>query len=203
MLCMLGIVLAGKKITKRESKQASNAPQLCLGYSPLTSAIIVSPTIINMRDFVLWIAHYSPEKWLHNWIATGPNKSKKLTRRTSPAHTTHGAQVRINPTYVVFYSNFAAYILCRRYKPCEFLGLVWTDCWDNKSDYDITSPATSVYNDLMGQRTNTAKLNWLVYNVGSYRIIEHSLCDRAYVAWLEYRIGYLATLAPVGSMHRA
>ena len=24
-----------------------------------------------------------------------------------------------------------------------------------------------VYNDLMGQRTNTAKLNWLLYNVGS------------------------------------
>ena len=43
--------------------------------------------------------------------------------------------------YVVFHSNFAAYIACRRYKPCEFLGLVWTDCWGNKSYYDITSPA--------------------------------------------------------------
>ena len=39
--------------------------------------------------------------------------------------------------YVVFHSNFAAYIVCRRYKPCEFLGLVWTDCWGNKSDYDM------------------------------------------------------------------
>ena len=38
----------------------------------------------------------SPEKWLHNWIATYPNKSKKLTRLTSPSHTTHG-KVRINP----------------------------------------------------------------------------------------------------------
>ena len=38
----------------------------------------------------------SPEKWLHNWIATGPNKSKKHTRLTSPAHTTHG-KVRITP----------------------------------------------------------------------------------------------------------
>ena len=26
--------------------------------------------------------------------------------------------------------------------------------------------AIRVYNDLIGQRTNTAKLNWLVYNVG-------------------------------------
>ena len=39
---------------------------------------------------------YSPEKWLHNWIATGPNKSKKLTRLTSPAHSIHG-KVRIKP----------------------------------------------------------------------------------------------------------
>ena len=46
---------------------------------------------------------------------------------------------------VVFHSNFAAYIACRRYKPCEFLGLVWTDCWGNKSDYDITSPANRLY----------------------------------------------------------
>ena len=40
-----------------------------------------------------------------------------------------------------FLSNFAAYIVCRRYKPCEFLGFVWTDCWGNKSYYVITSPA--------------------------------------------------------------
>ena len=66
----------------------------------------------------------------------------------------------------------------------------------------IARSAVRVYNDLMGQRTNT-KLNWLVYNVGSYGIIEHSLSDRACVAWFEYRIGYLATLVPVGSMLRA
>ena len=36
-----------------------------------------------------------------------------------------------------------------------------------------------------------------------YGIIEHSLSDRACVAWFEYGIGYLATLVPVGSMHRA
>ena len=43
--------------------------------------------------------------------------------------------------YVVFHSNFAAFIVCRRYKPCEFPGFVWTDCWGNKSYYVITSPA--------------------------------------------------------------
>ena len=49
------------------------------------------------NGYSYWIKQrYSPEKWLHNWIATGPNKSKKLTRLTSPAHTTHG-KVRINP----------------------------------------------------------------------------------------------------------
>ena len=43
---------------------------------------------------------------------------------------------------------------------------------------------------LMGQRTNTAKLNWLVYNVGSYGIIAHSLSDRAMccVVQLPYRL---------------
>ena len=34
-------------------------------------------------------------------------------------------------------------------------------------------------------------------------MIEHSLSDRACVAWFKYHIGYLATLVPVGSMHRA
>ena len=29
--------------------------------------------------------------------------------------------------YVVFHSNFAAYIVRRCFKPCEFLGFVWTD----------------------------------------------------------------------------
>ena len=33
-------------------------------------------------------------------------------------------------------------------------------------------------------------------------MLEHS-SDRACVAWFEYFIGYLATLVPVGSMHRA
>ena len=60
-----------------------------------------------------------------------------------------------------------------------------------------------VYNDLMGQRTDTAKLNWLVYKVGSYGIIEHSLSDPVCVAWFEYHVGYLATLVPVWSKHRA
>ena len=37
-------------------------------------------------------------------------------------------------------------------------------------------------------------LNWLVYNVGSYGMTEHSLSDHACVAWFEYCIGYLAWL---------
>ena len=45
----------------------------------------------------------------------------------------------------------------------------------------------------MGQRTDTAKLNWLVYNVWSYGVIAHLLSDRACVAWFDYRIGYLET----------
>ena len=45
--------------------------------------------------------------------------------------------------YVVFHSNFAAYIVYRRYKQCEFLEFVWTDCWGYKSNYVITSPANN------------------------------------------------------------
>ena len=45
--------------------------------------------------------------------------------------------------YAVFHSNFAAYIVCRRYKLCEFPGFVWTDCWGNKFYYVITSPANT------------------------------------------------------------
>ena len=46
--------------------------------------------------------------------------------------------------YVIFHSNFAAYIVCRSYKPCEFPGFVWTDRWGNKSYYVNTSPANIV-----------------------------------------------------------
>ena len=31
--------------------------------------------------------------------------------------------------YAVFHLSFAVYIVCRCYKPCEFLGFIWTDCW--------------------------------------------------------------------------
>ena len=54
--------------------------------------------------------------------------------------------------------------------------------------YEYRASAVRVYNDLMGQRTDTAKLNWLVYNVGSYRIIEHSLSDRYSRNKSDYRL---------------
>ena len=47
--------------------------------------------------------------------------------------------------YVVFHSNFAAYIVWRNYKPCEFPGFVWTDCWGNKSYHVITSRWIATY----------------------------------------------------------
>ena len=47
----------------------------------------------------------------------------------------------------------------RRYKPCDFLEFVWTDCWGNKSNYVITSPAnrqiwlyTALFNQLLSHR---------------------------------------------------
>ena len=111
---------------------------------------------------------YSPEKWfLIGFIAPviGPSKSKKLTQLIAPAHNIRGkvwmknnihgftdkqtqTVIGYKAMYVVFHSNFAAYIVCRRYKPCEFLGFVWTDCWGNKSYYVITSPASSISGDV-------------------------------------------------------
>ena len=89
--------------------------------------------------------------------AIGPNKSKKLTRLIAPAHNIRGKvwmknnvhgftadnSLSVKPCMLFFHSNFAAYIVCLRYKPCEFPGFVWTDCWGNKSYYVITSPANS------------------------------------------------------------
>ena len=87
--------------------------------------------------------------------AIGPNKSKKLTRLIMPVHNmrskvwmknnVHGFTDRqlsaVKPCTLFFILKFAAYIVCRCYKPCEFPGFVWTDCWGNKSYYVITSPA--------------------------------------------------------------
>ena len=81
--------------------------------------------------------------------AIGPNKSKKLTRLIAPAHNIRGKVIFCEPMCALFQSNFAAYIVCRGYKPCEFLGFVWTDCWGNESYYVITSPANS---EFWGQR---------------------------------------------------
>ena len=57
----------------------------------------------------------------------------------------------------------------------------------------------------MGQRTNTAIKTQLTFvQREGYGIIQHLLSDRnVCVAWFVYRIGYLAALLPVGSMHRA
>ena len=112
---------------------------------------------------LVWIAaviahHYSPEKWLYNRIYCPSNRSKQIKE----THTAYGAGtqytrqslnekqhtwlyrqtvVGCEAMYVVFHSNFAAFIVCQCYEPCGFPGLVWTDCWGNKSYYIITSLA--------------------------------------------------------------
>ena len=55
-----------------------------------------------------------------------------------------------------------------------------------------SAPAQSVrvYNDLMGQRTNTAKLNWLLYNVEdiiSYPLFVHAIRKDTY-GWVLYHM---------------
>ena len=70
----------------------------------------------------------------------------------------------------------------------------------------VPAQSVRVYNDLMGQRTNTATRNWLtcvqrgeLWDNSTLVVWLVHVC----VAWLLYRIGYLATLLPVESMHRA
>ena len=76
--------------------------------------------------------------------AIGPNKSKKLTRPKALAHNIRGKVWMKNNihgftdrhwlwSHVVFHSNFDAFFVCQRHKPCGFPGFVWTDCWGNKS----------------------------------------------------------------------
>ena len=62
----------------------------------------------------------------------------------------------------VLHSNFAACIVFRRYKPCEFLGFVWTDYWGNKSDYVITSPANKTlwHGNILFQSRNLSDLSF-------------------------------------------
>ena len=46
---------------------------------------------------------------------------------------------------MLFFIQTLPRILCVGDISRVFLGLVWTDCWGNKSDYDITSPANTVH----------------------------------------------------------
>ena len=104
----------------------------------------------------------SSEKWLHNGICYPSNRSKQIKEthmvysagtqymrqsfNESQQHWLHKQQdIVCEAMYAVFHSNFAAYIVCQHYKPCEFLGFVWTDCWSNKSSYVITSLANRCY----------------------------------------------------------
>ena len=41
---------------------------------------------------------------------------------------------------MLFFIQILPRILPRMYKPCEFLGFVWTNYWGNKSNYVITFP---------------------------------------------------------------
>ena len=119
--------------------------------------------IEGLRPFVCWmhIKCYSPEKLLYNRIYCPSNRSKQIkeTHMAYSASTQCTRQslnekqctwlhrqrvISCEAMYVVFHSNFTTYIVCQRYKPCEFPGFVWNDCWGNKSYYVITSPGNTV-----------------------------------------------------------
>ena len=123
---------------------------------------------------------YSPEKWLYNRMYCPSNRFKQIqethmaysvgtqyTRQSlnEKQHTWLHKQTVIvcEAMYVVFHSNFAAYIVCQSHKPCEFPGFVWTYCWGNKSYYVITSPA------------NTGMWYGKIYGPRDWTILFHTL----------------------------
>ena len=127
----------------------------------LDDSLTNSHRIIHTTTSMNWIALHTCIRWRSDYIigfvtpVIGPNKFKKLTRLTAPEHNTRGKVwmkniihnftdnnwIVFEVMHVVFHSNFAAYIVCRHYKPCGFFRFVWTDYWGNKFDYVISSPA--------------------------------------------------------------
>ena len=73
--------------------------------------------------------------------STGTQYTRQSLNETQETWLHRQQVIGCEAMYAVFHSNFAACIVCRCYKPCEFLWFVWTDCWGNKSNYVITSPA--------------------------------------------------------------
>ena len=130
---------------------------------------------------ICWKCHcYSPEKWLYNRIYWPSNRFKQI-KETHTAYSAGTQYTRLSlnekqhtwphrrrvigceAMYAVFHSNFAAYIVCQGYKPCEFPGFVWTDCWSNKSNYVITSP------------TNISRDIWFLQSI-LYTWVVHRMC---------------------------
>ena len=112
--------------------------------------------------------------------AIGPNKSKKLSRFIAPVHNIRG-KVWMIKTYMAsqtdsyrlwshvcrcYHSNFAAFIVFWRYKPCEFLWFLWTDCWGNKSYYVITSPANWLFRDNCQLLCNASIILYIKWTFG-------------------------------------
>ena len=128
---------------------------------PVTLILVFIYKIANQSWF--WNVNFVNIRWRSDYIigfvtpAIGPNIFKKLTRLTAPVHNIRGKVLMKNNIHgftdnklvvrevmcAVFHSNFAAWIVCRHFRPCEFLGFVWTDCWGDKSNYVITSTANT------------------------------------------------------------
>ena len=102
----------------------------------------------------------SPEKWLHNRICypSNPSRQIKETHTAYSAGTPYTRQswmknnmhaftdnkvLCVKPCMQFFIQTLPRVFVCRLYQPCEFLEFVWTDCWGNKSNYVITSPANT------------------------------------------------------------
>ena len=137
-------------------------------------------------------------------VQTNPKNSHGLWRR----HTIHAAKFEWNTTwlhrqqdtvckamYAIFHSNFAAYIVCRRYKACEFLGFVCNDCWGNKSNHIITFPANKNLNFLLGDD--------VIFVQCPFKTTSFFFCFGLSLVLLDFlkQLSHLAIFLPCSSQH--
>ena len=89
----------------------------------------------------------------------------------------HHAEVN---SVIVFLPNWVIFIILRLKAPkfgkSQF-AMVWCS--------EVLQHCTQWTNYKAGDK-QTQKLNWVVYNVGSYGEIEHSSSDHAHIAWFNW-----------------
>ena len=156
--CRLGI-----KYQTGNGHKLENAPQLRLGYSPrLLLLYSFAKHHVHARFYIRELVHSGPRGRARGRTTLGVHPFSWLLSNN---------RLEKEPFVSVPHTSSNRLLLSNQDKGCAPsvahslalpLGPALHNVWIVNSP-----PAQSVrvYNDLMGQRANTAKLNWLMYNV--------------------------------------